>query len=1204
MAESNPGQTPQPAGSVRQTARLGVMRADVARFRIVDTDIVAILRSGRKIVIPDGALKTMLDPDFVISFQDGDVSGTEVMQNAGTLEVTPASTLTVGEAPDGHAAPATPAQETAGTAFSPEPAAESHTAAVASAPHKGSGFLSFLPPGLGALGALGALGLAGKGGGGSSDSPVVLTPVVEIDAIGSSMVVNTLSRTITGTTTDKTGPVLLRLLGSSETLATLDASGFTSNGATTPVYIWTYTFSDADIAKFTQGSNSIRASQTSSAGQGSVTPNTSFTVDTVIPTVGIASNRSGMKENESATITFTFSEDPGSTFTIGDVSVSNGSLGAISGTGLTRTATFTAGTVNGMETASITVNDGSFTDAVGNPGSGGTSPGITVINLSPTVSITSDNSLIKGSDSATVTFTFSRDPGSTFTSDDITVSHGTLSNFSAASDDSLKYTATFTPDITDGTAGVSVAAGTFNDQWGFLNETAANLAITIDSTAPTATLTAGTGPNTGDATVQSTETGTAYLVRTDVTVMDLASITGALDSKWNSVSIPTAGTDTSISLAGLEDGVYKLFTEDTLGNLSSASSSSYTVDTTPPGMVSLALAADTGSSATDLVTGNGTVNLGNLESGGSWKYSTDGGVNWLTGSTNTIGATASVTLTGYGAKHLLVEQQDAVGNTAAQSALDFHLQPVVTIGSQSALLLNGDTTATNTDTLDSVIIRSSDVGELLTLAHLGIDDTIPWESCAPVTVTFDALSNVSIHDATGGNITLADIKSGAITINYAQEVSSIQETGVSAGAHFSITDPANIVDLTGNLNFSLYANTATPQAAIFGDESGFGGQGSANSTGNAGQNGGSGADLLLGTTGSDIIFGDGSGGAGGWGTVNAGNSGIGGGGNDTIFGGNGDDLIFGDGFNAYSGWGGFGGGGGGGASSSHIASSGALGGGAGGNYGGTGGSIGGSSTYGYPTTGQVANGNAGGGGAGVSQDGNSAAGAGYVADMDAGGNVDFYQFNGTRAVPSTVTTYRGAFLTGNVSGAPPGNTLMFGELMGGGADVIHGGAGNDYIMAGNGNDTIYGGQGNDIIYGRSYTFVMPLDDNPSTWNNETFVWLSGDAGTTGAVDIIRDFSNATYSRDHLNISELLQGYSGSNLSSWVTSITYETLNEAGGWDAGRSGTKIVIDVDGAGAGTVTQTIFLTDVDLTSSTLATTLTSIVHTASNTNGILYV
>ena len=91
--------------------------------------------------------------------------------------------------------------------------------------------------------------------------------------------------------------------------------------------------------------------------------------DTTPPTIAIASNLEVLKAGDSATITFSFSEDPGSSFswdgTSGDISVSGGILSAISGSGLIRTATFSPAansTANGV----ISVASSTFSDAAGN----------------------------------------------------------------------------------------------------------------------------------------------------------------------------------------------------------------------------------------------------------------------------------------------------------------------------------------------------------------------------------------------------------------------------------------------------------------------------------------------------------------------------------------------------------------------------------------------------------------------------------------------------------------------------------------------------------------------------------------------------------------------------------------------------------------------------------------------------------------------
>ena len=91
------------------------------------------------------------------------------------------------------------------------------------------------------------------------------------------------------------------------------------------------------------------------------------------------------------------------------------------------------------------------------------------------------------------------------------------------------------------------------------NTTNLSLGITLiqvpgtgtDNTAPTASVTAATITTAGNAVVQSTETGKAYLVNTAVSVNNnFTSITGAVGSQWNSVAISLANTDTSYGTCG------------------------------------------------------------------------------------------------------------------------------------------------------------------------------------------------------------------------------------------------------------------------------------------------------------------------------------------------------------------------------------------------------------------------------------------------------------------------------------------------------------------------------------------------------------------------------------------------------------------------------------------------------------------------------
>jgi hypothetical protein len=138
----------------------------------------------------------------------------------------------------------------------------------------------------------------------------------------------------------------------------------------------------------------------------------------------------------------------------------------------------------------------------------------------------------------------------------------------------------------------------------------ANSAFVVDTSAPTADLTAGSILSSENAAVTSSETGVAYLVsdaiNSGVAVTNLASITGAADSLWNSVAITTANTSTSLAATGLTPGTYRLYTADAAGNLSPVSTNSVTVTLAAPGTPDLVAGSDLGSSSTDNATSDDT----------------------------------------------------------------------------------------------------------------------------------------------------------------------------------------------------------------------------------------------------------------------------------------------------------------------------------------------------------------------------------------------------------------------------------------------------------------------------------------------------------------------------------------------------------------------------------------------------------------------
>src|SRR5581483_10389793 len=129
----------------------------------------------------------------------------------------------------------------------------------------------------------------------------------------------------------------------------------------------------------------------------------------------------------------------------------------------------------------------------------------------------------------------------------------------------------------------------------------------------------------------------------------------------------TNGSGSSFTLTGDGAKTVLVHQTDTAGNTSSDTTFNLTFDTTNPSAPTPALHSDTGSSNSDHVTNNGQVDVGGLEAAASWQYSTDGGAHWTTGSGS------SFTLTGDGAKSVLMHQTDLAGNTSSDATLNFTL---------------------------------------------------------------------------------------------------------------------------------------------------------------------------------------------------------------------------------------------------------------------------------------------------------------------------------------------------------------------------------------------------------------------------------------------------------------------------------------------------------------------------------------------------
>ena len=245
------------------------------------------------------------------------------------------------------------------------------------------------------------------------------------------------------------------------------------------------------------------------------------TIDTTAPTLTITSSASVLKAGATSTITFNFTEDPGSTFawsgTTGDVVVTGGTLGPISVTADPKvyTATFTAGSTNGA--ASITVAANNYADAAGNNGSAGTSPSLTIDTVAPTLSTTLPTTAL-----STVAGTAGNSAGETIT---LTLTFdGAVSGLTSGTNSTVfKVAGTGVSATWGGTTGTNTRTLTYTVAAG------QNGLATIDEAALKTALSAGISDAAGNAfsysgAISDIDAGTKALPTIDTTAPTISSI--------------------------------------------------------------------------------------------------------------------------------------------------------------------------------------------------------------------------------------------------------------------------------------------------------------------------------------------------------------------------------------------------------------------------------------------------------------------------------------------------------------------------------------------------------------------------------------------------------------------------------------------------------------------------------------------------------
>ncbi|RFZ81163.1 hypothetical protein D0Y60_24530, partial [Shinella sp. WSJ-2] len=277
-----------------------------------------------------------------------------------------------------------------------------------------------------------------------------------------------------------------------------------------------------------------------------------------------------------------------------------------------------------------------------------------------------------GNISATSTITFTLDrtapPAPT-----VVLSHdtGTSSTDGVTNDGSLTITgledgATLSYVVNDGEASATYDPSTFDDGHYtvkvFQTDTAGNVSL------------AGTVSFTYDLTIGPPEpylandTGSASndFVTNDATL----SIAGVEDGATLSYIIDGGPATATYDPTTLSDGEHtiKMKQTDAAGNVSFFYGTiTFTLDRSKPNAVGLALASDTGKSATDKITSNGALTISGRESGATLSYIVDGG---------TASTTYDPSALANGTHTVKVIQTDVAGNVSSAGSLTFTLDKV------------------------------------------------------------------------------------------------------------------------------------------------------------------------------------------------------------------------------------------------------------------------------------------------------------------------------------------------------------------------------------------------------------------------------------------------------------------------------------------------------------------------------------------------
>ncbi|WP_244099080.1 beta strand repeat-containing protein, partial [Burkholderia ambifaria] len=280
---------------------------------------------------------------------------------------------------------------------------------------------------------------------------------------------------------------------------------------------------------------------------------------------------------------------------------------------------------------------------------------------------------------------------------------------------------------------------------------------------------------------------------------------------------------------------------DVTGNASAASSCTFTLDTAGATAPGVALAVDSGSSATDHVTNVGALNVTGVDTGATVQYSVDNGAHWSTSFSAVEGL-----------NNVQVRQVDVAGNASAPTSFSFTLD---TAAAAPGVALTSDSGGSSTDHvtnvgtlnvtgietgatvqysidngghwntsfsavegLNNVQVRQVDVAGN-TSSATSFSFTLDTSAAAPgVALTTDSGSSATDHVTNVGTLNLTGVETGA-TVEYSIDGGHTWSTSFNAvegvnNVQVRQTDVAGNTSSATSLSFTLDTSAAAPGIAL------------------------------------------------------------------------------------------------------------------------------------------------------------------------------------------------------------------------------------------------------------------------------------------------------------------------------------------------------------------------------------------------------